>query len=515
MWFDKIEDNNLLVRKDNLEALREIPDGSVDLIYLDPPFFSGRDYNVLWGDKGEVRSFGDRWAGGSEKTGLEVYIAWMEERVREMHRVLKDSGSFYLHCDWHASHYLKVMCDRIFGYSRFENEIVWCYTGGTDRGRGFQRKHDVILFYAAGEKFTFNPIYEPFAEATIKRFNKEDEKGKYKINSLSDGRVTRTYMKEEGKRAPDYWHFPILVKSHAECVGYPTQKPLALLERIIKASSNEGDIVLDPFVGGGTTCIAAADLRRRYIGIDESVTAIRVAEDRIQEHYGMFEDRYPEVVNFPNDFDVLNEMDPYEFEGWIVEEFGGIPNKKKRGDMGIDGWKDDLPLQVKQSEKVGRNVVDNFATAIRRAKRAEGTIIAWNFGVGAKNEAARQKNEDNITIHLVEVGEIIPVNHRPRVEIKWMQKDDDQVIVTATAKDPDKDDIVLWSWYVEGKKVGTDIVAQRKRTTDSQSSSFSFKYREPVWVRVVATDGMGARGESRKKIGLDNAYRSPSVERLA
>ncbi len=520
-WFDLIEKDNLLVCDDNLKALREIPDESIDLIYLDPPFFSGRNYNVVWGDDGEIRSFQDRWAGGSEKTGMEVYIAWMQERVVEMHRTLKDTGSFYLHCDWHASHYLKVMCDRVFGYNQFRNEVIWNKGfRGTESKSIYQRAHDIVLFYSKSDTWTWNNQYQEYKDPDMRRYNKVDEEGKkYALikRKRTNGEVYygKCYPKEEGKRINDIIDIPVLAATSGERVGYPTQKPLALLEIIVKASSNEGDIVLDPFVGGGTTPIAAANLKRRYIGIDESVAAIRVSDERIQNHFGMFKDQHALIVNFPLDFDDLNNMDPYEFEGFVVGQFGGTPNKKRRGDMGLDGHLEGTPIQVKQSQKIDRNVVDNFKAAIQRAKKKEGHIIAWSFGTGARNEVARLKNEEDILIHLVEVGSFLKINHRPLVEITEMSKDDKNVEVVAIAKDQDKDNIVLWNWYINGELCHTDVVCQRDRKSQEhpEISKITFKYTGPVKVRVIATDAVGGTGESRKRIGLDNAYRSPSVSR--
>ncbi len=512
-WFDLIEKDNLLVCDDNLKALREIPNESIDLIYLDPPFFSGRNYNVIWGDDGEVRSFQDRWAGGSEKTGMEAYIAWMQERVVEMHRILKDTGSFYLHCDWHASHYLKVMCDRVFGYGNFRNDISWCYARWANVSSMFQRTHDNVLFYAKNKDLSIFHEQRLPIETPRKRNLVAMVDGKKVSARDKDGNII--YKEQNDKPLDDWWFIDKIPNKGGERVGYPTQKPLALLERIIKASSNEGDIVLDPFVGGGTTPIAAANLKRRYIGIDESVAAIRVSDERIQNHFGMFKDQHALIVNFPLDFDDLNNMDPYEFEGFVVGQFGGTPNKKRRGDMGLDGHLEGTPIQVKQSQKIGRNVVDNFKAAIQRAKKKEGHIIAWSFGTGARNEVARLKNEEDILIHLVEVGSFLKVNHRPLVEITEMSKDDKNVEVVAIAKDQDKDNIVLWNWYIDGELGCTDVVCQRDRKSQEhpEISKITFKYTGPVKVRVIATDAVGGTGESRKRIGLDNAYRSPSVSR--
>ena len=211
----------------------------------------------------------------------------MTVRLIEMHRILKDTGSIYLHCDPTMSHYLKILMDLIFGEKNFRNEIIWNYGGGTDREKGFNRKHDCIYLYSKKNDWFFKSLFEPFKENTIKRFNKKDDIGRYKINKMKDGRVYKTYMKKEGKKLNDVWYINIIVSSHREHTGYPTQKPRALLERIIQASSNEGDIVLDPFCGCATTCVAAEKLNRQWIGVDISLKAYELVQERLKrEVYG-------------------------------------------------------------------------------------------------------------------------------------------------------------------------------------------------------------------------------------
>jgi DNA modification methylase len=290
---------NQLILGDNLEVLRTLPTESVDLIYIDPPFFSGRNYNVIWGDTNEVRSFYDIWEGG-----IDSYLVWFNARLWEMRRVLKKTGSIYVHCDWHASHYIKTEMDKIFGYDNFRSNIVWCYKTREFSKRYWNRKHDDILFYSKTDKYTFNwdtkGVLEPYSEATISKYKLKDEKGFYRlvgrgikgspIRSAKDvdlkwektnpELVVRNYLKE-GYAPSDYFILDIINQVASERLGYPTQKPEALLERIIKASSNEGDVVADFFCGGGTTLAVAQRLKRKFIGCDSSRVAISVTLDRL------------------------------------------------------------------------------------------------------------------------------------------------------------------------------------------------------------------------------------------
>ncbi len=267
--------------------------GEVDLIYIDPPFDSKADYvkkiklngQELLGNKQNIleeMQYTDIW----EK---DEYLQFMYERLIVMRELLSDGGALYLHCDWHKSHLLRCILDEVFGSDNFVNEIIWKYTGGTDKAEAFLKKHDNIFFYKKNEKVDFNKQYEDFAEGTIKRFNKIDENGKrYKENRLADGRVYNTYMKEEGKTMADVWEDEIIeqnivVSSHNESVGYPTQKPEGLLERIINSSSCEGDLVMDCFMGSGTTIAVAQKLNRRWIGCDINKGAIITATQRINK----------------------------------------------------------------------------------------------------------------------------------------------------------------------------------------------------------------------------------------
>lgn len=398
-------DTSVLYCNDNLARLAEMDAESVDLIYLDPPFFSNRNYEVIWGDEAEVRSFEDRWEGG-----VQHYIGWMKPRVAEMRRVLKPTGTLYLHCDPHANHHLRIMLDDIFGPKRFLNEIIWHYeTAGGAPKKTLIRNHDTIYRYAKGpaKDVTWIAPREPWPESTLKKWQRDEEGRIYHIHNDTGKRY---YIDPAGKLMDDVWDITLSARSR-ERLGWPTQKPEALLQRIIEASSLENDIVLDPFCGCGTTVAVAERLKRQWIGIDISPTAISVMERRlwIQSRCA------PTIVDTPDTEESLRRLKPYEFQNYIINALNGTHSPKKSGDMGIDGFwfftKD--PIQVKQSEHpVGRNVVDNFETAMRRGKYDVGYIVAFSFTKDAVEEVARAK-ADGLNIKLIRVKEVLLQVKRP------------------------------------------------------------------------------------------------------
>jgi site-specific DNA-methyltransferase (adenine-specific) len=445
---------NKLILGDNLEILKTIENESVDLVYLDPPFFSNRNYEVIWGDTGEIRSFQDRWSGG-----IDHYIAWLYERVEQMHRVLKPIGSIFLHCDWHANAYIKVfILDKIFGEENFNSEIIWERTFGSGSSKSVSKKFpantDTIWFYNKTKKFIYNQLSKPYENATVKRYDKTDEDGrKYKwenFKTYSQERLNELVQKGEAKFNPNskypvykryfdeakgtpitnLWNdIEFIGTKSPERIGYPTQKPEALLERIIKCASNEGYVVLDPFMGGGTTISVADRLKRQWIGIDQSVQAVKVTELRLDKQRSLFSDPFY-VQLHKYDYDTLRHKDAFEFESWIITQFGGTPQNKKGGDKGTDGkTADGVPIQVKRSENIGVNVIKNFSVSAKQynkilfekntaSKKPIGYIIAFSFGKGAIEEAARLKNQENIIVKLVSVEEIVPIAKKPTIEVK-------------------------------------------------------------------------------------------------
>jgi DNA modification methylase len=453
---------NAIYEGDNLEVMSKFDSKSIDLIYTDPPFFTNKQFEIIWHDGAEKRAFEDRWKGG-----IEHYISWMEPRLEACHRLLKDSGSFFLHCDYHASAHLRVKLDKIFGENNFRNEIVW--KRKTGRGETQHKSNqfgvctDFILFFAKSKGSKFNTqfvpvdeadsVYTEYVESNFKFVDKNgrkyrsadlsspsprpnlmyvykgynppakgwavelakmeqwDKEGRLLFPENKNGRIRRKLYLDElkGKPVQNLWDDIQMVSSQAsERLGYPTQKPVALLERIIKTATDESDIVLDPFCGCGTTLVAAQKLKRKWIGIDISHTACRLMQRRMQKEFKL----KAQLIKGEVDLKYLQRLAPFDLQNWvIVDKFLGKVSNRKSGDMGIDGFTPEIlgadPIQVKQSESIGRNVVDNFETAMRRINKKKGYITAYSFIKGAYEEAARAKNQDGLEITLRTVQELI------------------------------------------------------------------------------------------------------------
>ena len=304
--------NRTLFHGDNLPVLRGMNSGSVDLIATDPPFNKGKDFHATPDSLAAGAKFQDRWswaddveqawvdqiaddwpavmqvitsARASYGEDMGAFLCFMGVRLLEMRRVLKETGSFYLHCDPTASHSLKQLCDAVFGKRNFRNEIIWSYRRWPSKHPNFQRMHDVILRYSRGEAVVWNQIYEPVSESFERRF-------KGKANVLDPGATRKRAAEHETPGLPmrDVWDISILAGASKERAGYPTQKPLALYERIIRASSNEGDLVLDPFCGCGTTPIAAERLVRQWVGIDIWDGAQAIVRQRMEDNRQLLTD---------------------------------------------------------------------------------------------------------------------------------------------------------------------------------------------------------------------------------
>jgi len=372
---------NLLYYGDNLQILRDyIKDKTIDLVYLDPPFKSNKDYNVLFAEQNgsrsaaQIKAFEDTWEwntiaaaayqeivedGGKVSQAMQAfrtflgesdmmaYLAMMASRLVELHRVLKPTGSIYLHCDQTASAHLRLLMDAVFGVQNFRNDIVWCYKSRPQSKKYFGRKHDNLLFYSKSEQYSFNwkSVVRELSEETTKKYRHTDEKGrKFRlqgrgikgspVRSQKDVAMTwekkhpelvvRDYLDEKiGVAREDWWaDIDILNQAANERLGYPTQKPEALLERIIEASSKKNDIVLDPFCGCGTTIAAAQKLNRKWIGIDITPLAVALMKYRLENMFGEKIRKTYEVIGEPvslPDAETLAANDPYQFQWWALD----------------------------------------------------------------------------------------------------------------------------------------------------------------------------------------------------
>ena len=398
---------NKLYFGDNLEILREMDDARVHLICTDPPFNSGRNYNAFIGDSlAQKKAFTDTWtwdtaaqnaradierrahtsdtykaldeclkgydfvlrrAVSGNKGAMRAYLAFMGPRLAEMHRVLTPTGSIYLHCDPTASHYLKGVMDAIWDQDNrkknefFRNEIVWHYRRWTAGNKDFQRMHDTILRYTKSANFRFNVQFEPYGDWIKKDYSHVDNDGKRWRWHTVKGKRYKVYLEDEnrGVKLNDVWQIPYLGSTAKERLGYPTQKPRALYERMIEASSNEGDIVLDPFCGCGTTIDAAHTLKRNWIGIDLTILALDPMRQRLADRHGLQPSIDYHIEGYPTNMQevrrLLKEGDKrkyHDFSNWAVTRLGLKPTRDV-GDGGHDGvghvtlWN---PQQMKETD---------------------------------------------------------------------------------------------------------------------------------------------------------------------
>jgi len=441
---------NKLYFGDNLHIMRDhISDESIDLIYLDPPFNSKATYNVLFDEKNgthsraQITAFEDTWHWGIEseeayheivtqgpkklsdliqalrgflgQNDMMAYLTMMAIRLIEMHRVLKPTGSIYLHCDPTASHYLKLVMDAIFEVKNFRNEIVWCYKSGGASKYNFAKKHDIIFRYTKTNKYIFN-------------YEKEKSYGQ---TGGGQGGKVKYYKDEIGTYSyagiKDWWTISMLSTTHSERLGYPTQKPETLLERIVKASSNEGDIVFDPFCGCGTTIVAAERLNRKWIGIDITYLAVNLMQHRLKTSFGADLSPY-ELVGDPKDIQgakALAEHDRFQFEWWALGKVFARPaqDKKKGADSGVDGYIyffDDtsgvakkIIVQVK-SGHITRHQIATLKGDMEREKAEIGAFITLE-------EPTRPMTEEAVSAGFYE-PELLQGKKYPKIQILTIEE---------------------------------------------------------------------------------------------
>ncbi len=394
-------DPNRLIWGDNLHIMRQIASNTIDLIYIDPPFFSGRNYNVLWGDNNELRSFEDIWEGG-----MDGYLIWLNARLYEMKRILKPTGSIYVHCDWHASHYIKVEMDKIFGHANFQNEFVWYYGGGGASKTRWGRKHDVLLYYTRGTEWTFN--------VDVVRTPHKWTSGQLR----ADG-TERDYGK--GKLPDDLFEHHSVMPWSGERIGYPTQKPEPLLERIILASSNEGDVIADFFIGGGTTAAVAQRTGRRWIACDQSRVAVAVTAERIKQAAqvrGLSDAPYLDFTVEQwgiYEAERLSAMPGEQFRDFVLRAYGATRIGHPDDGPDIHGRRNQLPIWVGESaldSQASGADVQAFANAIRQTAQyqqdnlRDGVMLAWGFGPDAANAADQLRRLEEIDVNFVRLKQV-------------------------------------------------------------------------------------------------------------
>ena len=473
---------NKIYYGDNLDVLRKyIKDETVDLCYIDPPFNSKRNYNQIYNnvgkeDKAQAQAFVDTWTWDDyanqalaeiqtnyygtlpaqtvdliegltkvlKKSSLLAYLVNMTLRIAEIHRVLKPTGSFYLHCDPNSSHYLKLVLDAIFCAQGgdFQNEIVWSYkTGGASKKR-FSKKHDVILFYTKSNHYLFNPQKEKSYMMHKYGFKKSD----FQIDEASGLQYSMVYQK-------DVFDIPTIGSDSSERLGYPTQKPEALLERIIKSSSNEGDIILDAYCGCGTTVAVAEKLKRQWIGIDITYQSISLILRRLGDQNADIDNI--EMNGVPKDFDsavaLANKTDDRvrkEFEKWVVLTYSknrAMIHEKKGGDGGIDGiaYVTDkvqgkvenrkVLFSVKSSKTLSPSVIRDLNGTIERENAACGVLLTLypmpNLVKESKQYGLYHNNfndNDYPKIQVMSVGEIFDGQRLELPNVMKVLKDAEQ-----------------------------------------------------------------------------------------
>lgn len=361
---NEIIQENSVYLIDCLQGLKKIDDNSIDMVYLDPPFFT-QTTQKLRDKNGNEYSFDDKWI------SIEEYIGYLEERIIEIRRVLKEDGSIFFHCDRIASHYIRVMLDKVFGIDNFRSEIIWSYRRWSNSKNGLLDSHQNIYYYSKSNKYKFNKIYSDYSVTTnidqILQDRVRNEHGKTVYKTDDNGQVMFLNQKK-GVPLSDVWEIPFLNPKAKERTGYPTQKPLELLERIIEISTNEGDIVLDPFCGSGTTIVAAKRLYRKYIGFDINPSAIEITESRLKNP---IKTTSALLKNGKKYYDTKNQKEKQilsNFDCDIVQRNKGLDailrNKLNGSNAGIRIQKENESLNNAMKELKNSMKKRNFTTSI-------------------------------------------------------------------------------------------------------------------------------------------------------
>ena len=346
---------NSIFCADSVKKLKEIPSESVNLVYFDPPFFSQKKYSLTSRDDGKLYEFDDIFSTKEE------YLSLINNVLVESKRILKKDGSIFLHCDRYASHYLRVELDKVFTENNFQSEIIWTYKRWSNSKKGLLNAHQNIYFYSKSKDFKFNQFYTNYSPSTnidqILQERARNSKGKSEYRKDSNGNVVQVKDKK-GVPLSDVWEIPYLNPKANERCGYPTQKPVKLLQRIIELSTDENDIVLDPFCGSGTTCVAAKSLNRKFIGIDKNAEAIALSKKRLEEM----------VISESR---VLSKgiescVEKSDFENNLLSLLNAIPVQRNKG---IDGFIKSngtlIPVKIQKENETIDDAIKSLEFAVR------------------------------------------------------------------------------------------------------------------------------------------------------
>lgn len=400
---DNQEEDKMLILGDCLVKLKEVKGNSIDLVYLDPPFFSQKMQSLKTRNNEKKYSFNDKWE------SIDSYKNYIKERLFECKRVLKKTGSIFLHCDRAASHYLRLSLDEVFGFDKFQSEIIWAYKRWSNAKKGLLNCHQVIYFYSKSDSFKFNKIFEAYSPTTNidqifqKRTRDINGKTKYKIKANGEFDLIE---EKNGVLLSDVWEIPYLNPKANERVGYPTQKPVLLLERIINLVTDESDIVLDPFCGSGTTLVAAKLLNRKYVGIDMSSDALELSKDRLARPFKSDSNVFKlGKSSYMNQTVEVNN---------ILEIIGATPVQRNKGIDGflkINGATRPIPVKVQNKSETLDDAKNCLLQASKKNKFQLKVLVAFN----SKGNAI--KYIDN---NIVLVDDIVKFSKSKELVIKKM-----------------------------------------------------------------------------------------------
>lgn len=522
---------NFIAIGDNLKIIRDLPDKSVDLIYLDPLFNSSKIWTLVEKSTKEIKRFEDIWVGGRQS-----YIYDMMPRIRQCHRILKNTGSILIHCDTNLSHYLKILLDEEFGETCFRNEIVWLRTQGQfadsyrTKSKSFGKQHDIILWFSKhSTNFKSNIIpFKLWSEEEIKqKFSEKDEKGIYgwerqyseigkkfkerlennELKKTNAGYYYKRYYDDsiKGYILSDTWIDIKPIPPNSTTKKWPTEKPEELFEQFIQRLTDPGDVVAELYMGSAPACVVAAKLGRKFIGVDISPIAFNTAKRRLTDLLSNIRVppfQFEEKKTF-FDYQTIRNMDPFDFEPMIINELafklGGdpLPNPPhlQRKDGKIDGFvlvkNKFIPIQVKRQDKVDGNTVTITKEAIKNRSNIA-YIIAFSFTKEAKTFVMKYKVEEDIDIKLIKVNEILNVVYPIEVNLH-IEKN----MIVAQTENQNKDcETLNYSWTVFYNK-GSKSKIIKEYSHDNYLDLNELKAFEKLFeVKCIVTDDCGGVGEN-------------------